>query len=175
MTHHNVKGHGTSRALAGFVIAGALALFLSAPPVHAQSATISAGVTDPSISGIGNNDYDLVSLCVTYSYDACFLVASFNSGVAPYWYVSGGSSNGLGGAPIYYYINGVYQSTYHANGATNPGAITVLGATGANYAFLGAQYYGSCTNNAYYSQGWYASIPASDDEAYTLGIPYSCS
>ena len=53
MTTNKVKGHGASRALAGFVIAGALALFLSAPPVHAQSATISAGTTDPSISGIG--------------------------------------------------------------------------------------------------------------------------
>lgn len=173
-THYGRKGRGAWRALAGCFLAGVVALCLSATAAHAQSATISSGAQDPPIGNYTGNDYPLVSLCLQYNYDACMLVASFNNNVAPYWYVSGSNSNGLGGAPIYFYVNGVYQGTYNANGGTNPGAITVLGGLGQTYSFLGAQYYHTCTNLAYYSQGWYLSLPASSGEAYTLGIPYTC-
>jgi len=167
-TYCAVKRRGSWRALAGIVFAGALALIVAAPAAHAQS--LGSGTSVGSIP----NDPELINLCVQHPSNACILVASFNRNLAPYWYISGGSSNGLGGAPIYFYINGVYQATYRANGATNPGAITVLGVLGTHYTFLGAQYYGSCTNNAYYQQGWTVTIPASSNIAYGLGIPYTC-
>ncbi|MDQ2840607.1 MAG: hypothetical protein M3Y72_06130 [Acidobacteriota bacterium] len=162
-------------ALAGSILSGALAIFLFAAPAHAQSATVNAGPTDPPANSF-SNDPTLLSVCNKYPSNACVVVASFNANLAPYWYVNGSSSNGLGGAPIYFYANGVYQSTYHANGSSNPGAITVVAPLGSNYTFLGAQVYGRCSNQAYYGQGWTnMSIPFSAGELYTLGIPYTCN
>lgn len=164
-----------SRVSVGFALAAALVLPLFTARACGQTATIASGFQDPPASGFQINDPALISLCETYNYDVCMLVAAFNSGQRNEWYEDNGSSNGLAGTPIYYYINGVYDATYHANNNSNVVAITVLGPVDATDGFMGAQYQGSCTNDYYQYYGFYAANPFTTNEVYTYGIPYTCS
>jgi hypothetical protein len=102
------------------------------------------------------------------------VVASFKTRLAPYWYCCGSNgNNGIGNSAIFFYINGVYDATYHTNSSSSPGAIVVVGSPGTNYAFMATEAQGSCINDAYYHQGWTVSKTYNEGFAYTLGIPFS--
>jgi len=171
-TYNRNSGRSMWRAMVGCVFTGALALSVSSVPARAQS--VGSGTGLGNMSDYYTSDYSLVEPCYTDESDSCMLVAAFNSDSYSYWYENNGSSNGIGGIHIFFYVNGVYDATYDANGTTNPGAITVLGVPGTTYTFQGTEADGTCSNDAYYQQGFTAYYTTAEGKVYTLGIPYTC-
>jgi hypothetical protein len=132
---------------------------------------VSSGANDPPTT---NFDSTLLAPCAANGTEACMIVAAFKSGTASYWYCCGTNGNdGIGGLTIYFYVNSVYDAYYLTNSVSSPGAITVVGVVGTKYTFQGTSAYGSCSNQAYYQQGWTVSETYNDGYAYSIGIPYS--
>jgi len=174
ISYCGIRARAASRTLAGFVLVLTLGFLGSAHMALAQQNEISSGPSDPPSSNFTST---ILQPCTTYSNDACMIVAAFKTSKAPYWYCCGSNgNNGIGNLAIFFYVNSVYDATYQTNSNSSPGAITVLGVLGTKYTFQGTQAQGSCTNQAYYQQGWTVSESLADGYIYTLGIPYSgCS
>jgi hypothetical protein len=135
----------------------------------AQQDEISSGTSDPPSTQF---DSTILAPCNNYPSEACMIVAAFKTSQASYWYCCHGSTDGIGGLDIYFYVNSVYDATYQTNGNSSPGAITVVGVPGTQYTFQGIEAQGSCKNDAYYQQGWTVYNTLEEGYVYTLGIPY---
>ena len=167
------------RSLSGFILAALFTAILCSSPVRAQEVLISEDANIESYSYYSSSDSSLVSPCSGYSGFACLLVAAYDEGIhCCGWY--SGQDNGIPNVAIFSYVNYVYDTTYRTTDGYNSGAIVVVAPLGKTYTFQGEEAqrgtpYGTCTNEAYYQQGWSVDLSSGDGYAYTLGIPFSCS
>ncbi len=125
---------------------------------------------------------NVVQPCINNPNLACILVGVFDKAQGSYWYSNGfGVGDGIPNTPVYFYINGVYQTVYHTNNSDNKGAVVIVANLGTTYGFLmgpnsnsggrglcnpaGQNFYSETPEVIFGSSGW----------VYTIGVPYSCS